>query len=409
LRWLAKAAFKRTTGLYYRDIMRQQRDMMGQQRDITERLDAIQHQATVVLPTQITSRLDAIQHQATVILPAQVEAQGEVMYLLLRRLRLSGEEVAAHLGTLEEQVAARLSTLEEQVATQLLRSETTQDALRSDLSARLAELHNPIHLLTPLALASTMYWTVSAEDALGDNELVMSKALSNFHVRFQDRHRGSEELIRERQRPLLAYFGRCQRVLDIGCGRGEFLELLREQHIPGEGIDINPSAVDMCRAKGGTAHQAEALAYLSSDGAGTFDGIHMNHLIEHLPFPTVVRLLEACLDQLQPGGVLVAQTPNPYCPETLQAFFVDPTHVRPLFPDAVTVLLESLGFEQVEVHFVTPVREEGGDRPQRGPQDFAEYFVVAVKPPVQRPTTSARKQAGSSKPPRKRRTSAKRR
>ena len=422
LRWLAKAAFKRTTGLYYRDIMRQQReqqrDMMGQQRDITARLDEIQHQVIVLFPAQITSRLDAIQHQATVVLPAQVEAQGEVMDLMLRRLRLSGEEVAAHLGTLEEQVAARLGTLEEQVAArlstleeqigaQLDRYEKAHDVLRSDLSARLAELQNTIHLLTPLALASTMYWTVSVEDALGDDEMVMSKASSNFHVRFQDRYRGSEEVIRERQRRLMTYFARCQRVLDVGCGRGEFLELLREQRIPGEGIDINPSAVDMCRAKGGIAHQAEALAYLSAHGAGTFDGIHMNHLIEHLTFPTVVRLFEACLDHLQPGGVLVAQTPNPYCPETLQAFFVDPTHVRPLFPDAVTILLESLGFEQVQVHFMTPVREEEGG-PQRGPQDFMEYFVVAMKAPVEPPTTSARKQAGSSKPPRKRRTSAKR-
>jgi 2-polyprenyl-3-methyl-5-hydroxy-6-metoxy-1,4-benzoquinol methylase len=157
LRWLAKAAFKRITGLYYRDIMRQQRDMMGQQRDITGRLDSIQHQATVVFPTQVTSRLDEIQHQVTLVLPAALtaqqqvtsgylEAQGEVMDLMLRRLRLSGEEVAAHLGTLEEQVAARLSTLEEQMGAQLRTLEervtTLSQPLPNELSDRTVGLLN---------------------------------------------------------------------------------------------------------------------------------------------------------------------------------------------------------------------------------------------------------------------------
>ena len=98
LRWLAKALFKRTTGLYYRDIMRQ----LG---DVTGRLDAIQHQVIVASPAEIARRLDAIQHQATVIQPAQIETQGEVMDLILRRLRVSEEEIAANLRTLEEQVA----------------------------------------------------------------------------------------------------------------------------------------------------------------------------------------------------------------------------------------------------------------------------------------------------------------
>ncbi len=133
LRWLVKAAFKRITGLYHRDIMARQQDMVAEQRDITGRLDAIQHQVTVALPAQITSRLDAIQHQATivlpaqiashvdaiqhqasVVLPAQIEAQAEVMDLLLRRLRLSGEEIAAHLGTLEERIGAHLRAFEEE-------------------------------------------------------------------------------------------------------------------------------------------------------------------------------------------------------------------------------------------------------------------------------------------------------
>ena len=360
VRWLARAAFKRITGLYYRDIMRQQRDF-------TERLEAIQHQVTVALP----ERLDAIQHQVAVALPAQFEAQGEVMDLMLRRLRISGEEVAA-LGE------------------QLQRLEETQ-------RDRLAELQNTVRLVAPLALAANMYWTLSPEAALGENELVMSRSFSNFYVQFQDRHRGSEDLIRERQRGRVAYFASCQRVLDIGCGRGEFLELLREQLIPAEGIEVNPSAVEICRQKGLTAHQAEALAYLSTEEAGAFAGIHMSHLLEHVPFPTAIRLLEACADHLLPGGVLIAETPNPHCPEALQAFFLDPTHIRPLFPEALIILLESLGFEQVQVHFLSPLREEKSDAPQRGPQDFADYLVVALKPPTKGLTTSSEEKARPSK------------
>lgn len=300
------------------------------------------------------------------------------MDLLLRRLRLSEEEVAA-LGQ------------------PLQRLEETQRALRSDLSDRLAELQNTVRLVAPLALAANMYWTLSPEAALGENELVMSRSFSNFYVQFQDRHRGSEDLIRERQRGRVAYFASCQRVLDIGCGRGEFLELLREQLIPAEGIDVNASAVEICRQKGLTAHQAEALAYLSTEEAGAFAGIHMSHLLEHVPFPTAIQLLEACADRLQPGGVLIAETPNPHCPEALQAFFLDPTHVRPLFPEALIILLESLGFEQVQVHFLSPLREEKSDAPQRGPQDFADYLVVALKPPIKGLTTSSEEKARPSK------------
>lgn len=121
LRWLAKALFKRITGLYYRDILRQQQDTtrrldviqhqatVALPAQIVGRLDVIQHQTTVALPAQIADRLDAIQHQAIEVLPAQMETQGEILDLVLRRLRkLEGETVglAKPLGLLQDEVTS---------------------------------------------------------------------------------------------------------------------------------------------------------------------------------------------------------------------------------------------------------------------------------------------------------------
>jgi SAM-dependent methyltransferase len=300
---------------------------------------------------------------------AEIEGYGEILDLVLRRLRRVEEEIGTFNRT--------LSGLEEYEAA-LRRLDESYVRVATDLNERLLEMKEAVRSVAPLSLAASMSWNVAPEAALAEEDLVITKSFSDFYVSFQNRYRGSEEEIRERQRARARYFSRCQRVLDIGCGRGEFLEVLREHSIPGEGIDLNPGSVDVSRAKGLTVHQADAIAYLNAESGESFDGIHMSHLLEHVAFPTAIRLLEESVDHLKPGGVLAVETPNPHCAAALQAFFLDPTHVRPLFPEALAVLLESLNMEHVEVHFLSPT-ETGNGNVERHPQDFADYLIIGTK------------------------------
>jgi len=300
---------------------------------------------------------------------AQIEGYGEVLDLLLRRLRRVEEEIAAF--------GWALSKLEEAEAT-LQRLEESNKGVAIDLDERLREMKEVVRSVAPLSLATSMSWSLTPEAALAEEDLVVTKTFSDFYVTFQNRYRGSEEKIRDRQRARARYFSQCERVLDLGCGRGEFLEVLREEGIPSEGIDLNPGSVEVCRAKGLTVHLADASSYLNEEASGAFDGIHMSHLLEHVPFPIAIRLLEQCVARLEPRGVLAVETPNPHCAAALQTFFLDPTHVRPLFPEALGVLLESLNLEQIEVHFLSPADTDGDDR-QRSPQNFADYLIIGKK------------------------------
>lgn len=155
--------------------------------------------------------------------------------------------------------------------------------------------------------------------------------------------RGSPELIRKRLAPYIAYFKGRRRVLDLACGRGEFLGLLREADIPAMGVDIDPDAISICSHAGYDVRESDILDFLKTNCG--FDGIMASQIIEHLSGPLAEELIVRCFDVLPPGGILAIVTPNP---ENLAAltrtFWLDPTHVRMYPLDLLTELLRSAGF-----------------------------------------------------------------
>jgi SAM-dependent methyltransferase len=180
------------------------------------------------------------------------------------------------------------------------------------------------------------------------------------YVRFEDRHRGTREEIRHRQRAYLELFADAGPVLDVGCGRGEFLELCRESGIEARGIDLDPAMVARCRAAGLAAEEAEALAHLAALPEQSLGGIFCAQVIEHLPVEALIALVRLAHRALRPGGVLLCETPNPACLTVFSgAFYVDPTHVKPIHPEAARFVLEAAGFRDVELRFVNPVPPEG--------------------------------------------------
>lgn len=138
----------------------------------------------------------------------------------------------------------------------------------------------------------------------------------------------SEGQVRAARRPYLEYLPPAGRVLDLGCGRGEFLELLRESGRQGVGVESDPALVGACRSKGLKVEQCDGLEFLR-DEAADWDGIIISHLIEHLPSSEVYRLLAAAADRLRSGGRLIVLTPNPNFLPGVGAFWSDMTHVRP--------------------------------------------------------------------------------
>ncbi len=180
------------------------------------------------------------------------------------------------------------------------------------------------------------------------------------YVGFEDRYRGSREEIRSRLAAYLPHFEGASDVLDVGCGRGEFLELLRERGIRARGIDVNAEMVERCRQAGLDVQEADALAYLTSLEDGSLGGLLAAQVVEHLRPDYLMRWLEAAYHKLRPGSRIVLETINPACwAAFFNAYLRDITHTQPLHPDTLKYLLTASGFASVEIRFNSPYPEPG--------------------------------------------------
>ena len=178
------------------------------------------------------------------------------------------------------------------------------------------------------------------------------------YVGFEDRFRGSREEIRSRLEAYLPIFSGASDVLDVGCGRGEFLNLLREHGVGGRGLDLNHEMVEVCRAQGLEAVEGDALGYLRSLPDQSLGGLFAAQVAEHLEPDYLLELLEEAFVKLRPGSAIVLETINV---SSWFAFFSsyirDITHVRPLHPDTLSYLLTAHGFQEVTVRYSAPYPE----------------------------------------------------
>ena len=184
------------------------------------------------------------------------------------------------------------------------------------------------------------------------------ETLSHKYVGFEDAFRGSSDDIQRRLRDYIPIFTGASDVLDIGCGRGEFLALLREGGVAARGIDLNDAMVAVCREKGFEATKADALSYLRGVPPGSLGGLFAAQVVEHLEPAYLTRLLEAAFEALRPGAPIVLETINPACWFAFfESYIRDITHVRPLHPDTLKFLLIASGFQQIEIRYRAPYPE----------------------------------------------------
>jgi SAM-dependent methyltransferase len=207
------------------------------------------------------------------------------------------------------------------------------------------------------------------------------RPLEALYVSFEDQFRGTREDIKERFRvylPLVKEAGlgtNDMPIIDLGCGRGEWLELLREEGLQARGLDINPVLIEECRKRELAVLEGDLLAYLRTLPDTSVGGVTGFHIIEHLSFQTLVNALDETVRVLKPGGLAIFETPNPQNVLVGSCnFYIDPTHLRPLHSEMMRFLAEARGFCQVNIVYlhpseISPVRES-----TEVAKRFNEYF-----------------------------------
>ena len=296
--------------------------------------------ATAQVAHQLASRIEAVREEAT---PTEEET-AEIRALTVNFELLKGE-------------LRSVQTIMEELATAIAPTTGLQDA-----GERMAELRERVNALDR-RLRQVRQGETGADHGArapsGDVAVPPPPAASSEsfdYVAFERRFRGDParilEQARERYLPLLREHAP---VLDVGCGAGALLEILRDEGVDASGVDITSDMVAEAQARGLDVHQADAVEYLRTQPENSLGSIVAIQVIEHLPIEVLVQLLELAASRLRPGGLFIAETPNPGSLFVLgNSYILDPTHVWPIHPALATFLCESAGFHRIDVRYYEP-------------------------------------------------------
>lgn len=288
----------------------------------------------------------------------------------------------------------------EEIREQLNKTSAALESGRAGQTDKIAELENTLSRLKDTITMQESQISIFLEGVgkrLPEHftaEEIRSLAGANEHlldalyVSFEDRFRGTRENIKEIAKVYLPYIKAVNAgtddspLLDIGCGRGEWLELLKENGLKAIGVDVNSVFVTQCRENNLEIIENDAILYLQSLPDSSIGALTGLHIIEHLPFETLIKLLDETTRVLKAGGIAIFETPNP---ENILVgscnFYLDPTHRKPLPSPMMKFMAEARGLSRVEILNLHPVSEakklSGSDVADRfneyfyGPQDYA--------------------------------------
>jgi SAM-dependent methyltransferase len=273
--------------------------------------------------------------------------------------RATAQDVQEKIGEALETIAAQVETRLDTITPIPLAPNAEPGDRVAD--ATIANLSNLRHVVASL-LVEASQGEIAKTDSQRPNtplkevvpEGVTAPAFD--FLKFEGLTRGTETAIREEQEKYLSFFNSLPNVLDAGCGRGEFLELLRHAGVDAYGIDSDPQMVLHCQGKGLRVEQSTVLEHLASISDRSIGGIFLGQVVEHLTPEVLATLAELSFRRLRPGGYFVAETINPTCLTTFSgAFYADPTHVKPLHPKAMEYFLVASGFVDIEFVYSAPI------------------------------------------------------
>jgi 2-polyprenyl-3-methyl-5-hydroxy-6-metoxy-1,4-benzoquinol methylase len=310
-------------------------------------------QAMEQLAEQTASKVDTA-------LAAQAGVQADLRRL---ELRLRAQDVAAHedLRALIDGIDRRLDAVTGGGSGRL-----PTDAQLDFLDKVVAELHATPYL--PRQVLGRM------TDPQAGSVVGYTEAGRNGNVPLANVLSPPEELVRGRMRRYLPWL-RSGPVVDLRAGRGELLDVLREEGIEYGGADADPELVELCRAKGHpNVHAARAIDYLRTTADGSLGGIFAAHMLEELSYDELTELLELAATKLRPGGMLVTESTNPHSFEAMRTLWVDLRARRPVFPEVALALCRSGGYRSAFYFHPNGTGDVQADAPRE-----REYAVVATR------------------------------
>ena len=345
-------------------------------------------------------------HDTLALLNAQAAAQMEFH----NRLMLLLQQITAYVDTKDRDSAggtlvlnASLSAMADRLAKHsesMAVRESRYEARTGALAAEHQDLRTMVGVAQQAALTAKRElerWQERSEDGApaassghqpGRERDNLHGALNAYkYVGFENQFRGSREAIRKRLESYLPYFEGASEVLDIGCGRGEFLDLLASRGITARGLDLNHEMVEECRARGLQAVEGDAVTVLESIPDGTLGGVFAAQVVEHLEPSYLLRFLELAYHKLKPGGHIVLETLNPACwVAFFESYIRDITHRWPLHPETLKYLVMASGFTSATIEWRSPVPQQDRLQPVRVPDDadalssdLAEVFNANVE------------------------------
>ncbi|WFN36776.1 class I SAM-dependent methyltransferase [Methanomicrobium antiquum] len=269
-------------------------------------------------------------------------------------------DTESRLKTIESRIIAneqfmvdtesRLKTIESRIIANEQFMVDTESRLKSmdlkvdSLETQIIKLMADINLLNNLIIPD-----ISIENSEFNIPVTDSFDYSNF----EDMFRGSEQLIKKRQKIYLPLFKEKKIIVDLGSGRGEFLEILKEYGLDGMGVDFDDKMVTRCQKKGLNVKFGDIIEYLEGCLDESIDGIFSSQVIEHLTFEKMDRLIRIAFRKLKTDGIFVIETINPYNLLAFRLFYLDPSHQKPIFPEIVRFICCSSGFGHVKIRYLS--------------------------------------------------------
>jgi glycosyltransferase involved in cell wall biosynthesis/SAM-dependent methyltransferase len=309
---------------------------------------------------------------------------GAVRRLVLRAIRPYTAYQQRVNAAVEQAMTAGMAGVQARVLAQLRAQRQQIEALSTELDAERAlseqRIEEPARLVAQTRalpyMSSEVFRTFDAGPAgevFGYDDPGAASDDDDDYRAFEELFRGDEPFIAERQRRYLEIVGDCAPAVDIGCGRGEFLDVLREEGIAAIGVDSDAGMVARCREKGhADTVLGDGVAYLEGLEDASLGLVFSAQVVEHLPPDVLKRFVAAAARTLRPGGLLVAETVNPHSVAALKAFWVDITHQHPLFPETMLALARIAGFRSAYVF-----HPNGSGDVERDRYTTGEYALVA--------------------------------